>query len=337
LSKLTQRIIVGLVLGVAVLVTMGIYADGQKLLSSLHKFQWPLLIPVLALTLFNYLLRFIKWHYYLRLVDVKVGLVDSFLVFMSGLSMAVTPGKFGELLKAVLLKERTGVSASPVASVVVAERLTDVIALLFLCAGGAVSSQYGYEVLAVTMAGCIVFVAIIASERASMAIIELIGQLPVGERIAPKLEEMYRAMALLIRPTPLLLATVLSVAAWVCECVGFHLVLTGLPDTDSTIAQATFIYAFATIFGAVTMLPGGLGVTEGSLIGMTDQVFNLASKAGATAGAMVIRFCTLWFAVAIGFVALFFCRRGKSSFTELVQPSETLTERAAAEDNSPPS
>src|SRR5207244_1445227 len=81
-------------------------------------------------------------------------------------------------------------------------------------------------------------------------------------------------------------------------------------DAHSTIGSATFIYAFATIFGAVTMLPGGLGATEGSLIGLTYTVFGLAStRAAATAAAMLIRFCTLWLAVFVGLAALGVLRR----------------------------
>ena len=70
---------------------------------------------------------------------------------------------------------------------------------------------------------------------------------------------------------------------------------------------------------------------------MTDQIFKLAPKASATAGAMLIRFCTLWFAVAVGFVALIVCRRGKTALNTLTETAETLTEHTSAEDNSPPS
>ena len=303
--EFTRKLIIGLVLGVVVLVGLGIYADLQQLSESLQQFQWWLLVPVLGLTLLNYLLRFFKWHYYLKRLGAQVSIKNSGIVFLSGLSMAVTPGKFGELLKALLLKERCGTPAAETASVVVAERFTDFLALVFLAAGGVVASQHGSAVLTVSVIGCILFLLVLSSERASMALIDGMAGLPRIGALAPRFKEAYQAIASLLRPAPLIGTTLLSIAAWFCECVGFYLVLSGLPDTTPNLGSATFIYAFATIFGAVTMLPGGLAATEGSLIGLSHQVFGLtATKALATAGALIIRFCTLWFAVVVGLVTL---------------------------------
>ena len=64
------------------------------------------------------------------------------------------------------------------------------------------------------------------------------------------------------------------------------------------------------------LAPGGLGITEGFLTGFTDQKFQqlgLAASpaAGAAVGATVLfRFCTLWFAMGVGLIALWlFSRR----------------------------
>ncbi len=310
MTGLFRKLLIGVALGILVFIIMGLYADVQSLIESLHTFTWWLIGPVLALTLVNYGLRFIKWHVYLRIIGAHVSLIDSGLVFLSGLSMAITPGKFGELFKAVLLRDRAGVEATKTASVVIAERLTDFIALIVLAASGVVFTRYGMGVLVVSVVGTVVCVAVASSPTLSHAIIRLLARLPYGDRFAPKLEQMVDAMAQLIRPLPLLLTSLLSLLAWFCECVGYYLVLRGLPGVEIDLGTATFVYAFATIFGAVTMLPGGLGVTEGSLIGLTYKVFPVtASRTTATAGAMLIRLCTLWFAVLIGLVALAIHRR----------------------------
>jgi uncharacterized protein (TIRG00374 family) len=69
-----------------------------------------------------------------------------------------------------------------------------------------------------------------------------------------------------------------------------------------SLSSATFIYAFSTIFGALTLLPGGIGTTEGSMTGLlTLQGIPIVDAAAAT---FVIRVCTLWFAVAVGALVL---------------------------------
>jgi uncharacterized protein (TIRG00374 family) len=68
--------------------------------------------------------------------------------------------------------------------------------------------------------------------------------------------------------------------------------------------EAVFIFAFSSIIGALTMLPGGLGTAEGSIVGLTVMLGVDISQ--ATAATLIIRFSTLWFGVIIGLVILQF-------------------------------
>ena len=56
------------------------------------------------------------------------------------------------------------------------------------------------------------------------------------------------------------------------------------------------------IIGAISMLPGGLGVTEGSLTFMLVQ--KGVSNQYAVASTFIIRAVTLWFAVLIGVISV---------------------------------
>ena len=66
-----------------------------------------------------------------------------------------------------------------------------------------------------------------------------------------------------------------------------------------------------TILGAVSFLPGGLLVAEGSLTGglIWLKIFTPAQRATAAGATTIIRFATLWFGVAVGLVALATFRR----------------------------
>jgi len=65
---------------VAVYLLMGIYADFGKLAQAMKDFRWAFL-PLFALTTTNYLLRFIKWDYYLKRAGVYLNLKDNLFVF----------------------------------------------------------------------------------------------------------------------------------------------------------------------------------------------------------------------------------------------------------------
>jgi uncharacterized protein (TIRG00374 family) len=99
----------------------------------------------------------------------------------------------------------------------------------------------------------------------------------------------------------LLISFALGMAGWFCECIGFSITVASL-GYDVALWQTTFIYAFATFFGAVTLLPGGLGTTEGSLTGLL--IVKGIPRDAASAATIIIRLCTLWLAVAVGLLWL---------------------------------
>jgi uncharacterized membrane protein YbhN (UPF0104 family) len=65
---------------------------------------------------------------------------------------------------------------------------------------------------------------------------------------------------------------------------------------------AVFIFCISTVIGAAVAMPGGLGGVEGSLVALSVQILALPT-AVATAAALLIRFCTLWFGVLLGVVS----------------------------------
>jgi len=101
METIKSKIVLGLLLGIVVIVGLALVADLPKVVSAVEGFEWGWLPLILGLTSFNYLLRFFKWHYYLRQVDIcNIGWADSLKVFLSGFSMAITPGKWARRSRA---------------------------------------------------------------------------------------------------------------------------------------------------------------------------------------------------------------------------------------------
>ena len=319
--------------GAAVYVAIACYVGVGKLGSELRAFAWPAALAALGLALVNYGLRFAKWELFLRRLGVRVALGHSLKVFLAGFSLTVTPGKVGEVVKAYLLRETDGVPMARTAPIVVAERVTDLLALLLLALIGiGVVVRGGGQRLLWAAAGLIVvFLALASSKRLVHALIDLAARVPAIGRAAPKLREFYDAMAELVRPAPLIAATLLSLGAWLAECVGFWVVLGGFPGAGATLAACTFIYAAMTIAGALSFLPGGLLVQEGGMVGLLIELGHGIGRPLATAATFVIRLCTLWFAVAIGVVAMMRVSRRPLDLEALGQARETSEPSPVAE------
>ena len=282
-----------------------LWSGWQDILAAFASFRWWVLPICLCLAFTNYLIRFTKWHYYLSILKIPLKPMVSLQVFLSGLVMSATPGKFGEVFKSYLVKQINDTPLSRSAPIILAERLTDFIAFVLMALLGITYLPNGAIVFSVSIGAIAVVLVIVSWKRAAEAMIQLSSKLPVIGAHTEKLRMAYESTYLLISPKPLFLATLISLGSWFLECIAFYLVLWGFNST-LPILPATFIYAFATIMGALLMTPGGIGPTEGAMSGILILLFNIP-KATATSATLIIRVCTLWFAVLVGLVVLSFC------------------------------
>ncbi len=309
LQKTTRKVILVMLAAVAVYFVFAVVSGFKELSDRLAGYAWWTFFAALGLAFGNYILRFFKWQYYLRILDIRgVKTGDSFLTFLSGFVLSVTPGKVGEVFKSLVLYETYGVPAARTAPIVVAERLTDLIGVIVLIALGSTKFAGG---LMWAGAGSIVvssILIIVASRRLSMWFVDLIAWMPgPGKRLAPKLREAHESLYALTRPVTLILPTILSIAAWFLECLALWVILQGFGKATSVLG-ASFFYATSTLAGALIPVPGGLGVTETVMRTLMRQLGDI-DRAGATGAMLLVRFATLWFAVIVGFVALSLLRK----------------------------
>ena len=116
--------------------------------------------------------------------------------------------------------------------------------------------------------------------------------------LVPKIREAWASLRTLTSPGALIVPTLLSIVAWFLEGLALWVILRGFGE-HTPVLVACFFYATATLAGALIPVPGGLGVTEGTLEQQL-QHFGGVSPFTATSAMILVRFATLWFAVLSG-------------------------------------
>ncbi len=311
LEKLRGRLLISLVIGAAVFLGLTAYADFSDVVESLGDFQWQYLPLVLLLSFANYILRFLKWQYYLKTIGVRdLSARDSALTYFSGLGMVVTPGKVGEWLKCFLLREVSGTPFSRSAPIIIAERLTDSLGLVILGAAGLLIFGDLWPAFIFVLAGGAVLVVVARHRPFAFWLLARLERLPLVSKFAHHAEDFYASSYALLSPASLGSMTLLSVVSWGFEVLGFYCVLLGLGLDGSwdLLLKASFIMPAATLASALLLTPGGLGVAEGSITGLSQVLLDLP-RSQAAVSALIIRFGTLWFGVVVGLLALFLFMR----------------------------
>lgn len=292
-------------LWVTALLTVGVFfglflfGDAPAVVNALDSLELWRIGAVFGLVTVSYGIRFLKWEYYLRELGIDVPLRTSLLVFVSGLMMVITPGKAGEVWKAWFLRNEQGTPVNATAPVVGAERVTDLLALAAFAFLGVVlyrqSSMALFGVTVVFLGG----VALLQWRSLCLRILTLFEVIPLIGSYADEIRKFYESTYTLFRPRPLSVALVISLIAWGIEGIALWIVLNGFV-TDASILLALFVFGLGSVVGAASLLPGGLGAAEASMVGML-VVFEY-SRAIAVSSTLVIRVGTLWYGAVLGTV-----------------------------------
>ena len=252
-----------------------------------------------ALASSAYLLRFARWQFLLRALGHRLPPLWNLRVYLAGLVLTSTPAKLGETLRSVLLLQR-GVPLPAGLAAFFADRLSDVIGVALL---GAVCARLGgtalpaLDMLAASAFGSSVLAAWLLRRQRWQAAL----QRPVGPG------RWLSRLAALASPA-LTWAGVWSMRtlAWCVLCAFLAygvqaLVFTGYLaalGADLAWARCVAIFATATLLGAASMVPAGLGVMDAALV--VQLVDAGVARDAAVAAAVLTRLSTLWFGLLLG-------------------------------------
>jgi len=310
-KQLAQKLIAPTLFAVLVYAALLFYGDYRAIGEALRALSARAALVGLALSLANFLIRGFRWHYYLRLKELALPFRHTMVIFIAGLGMSITPGKVGEVLKSLLLKEHFDVPIAISAPIVVAERVMDAGALITLGCVGLAYLQSPWLALAALVAGVGTFFLFGKSRWLVLRLVTLLTRI---RRIAPFREKLLAAHASLFElwtVKAFSLSMLMSLVAWGMQAA---IVIVFAEELGALVtpAEASVAYSAPLLAGTLAFLPGGLGLTEASMAGTLRALSGVAPSAAATI-TILTRGATFWFATVIGLTALFAYRRDRAS------------------------
>lgn len=302
LERMIRALVLAVLASALVYAVMIFASDGPAVAAALRGFRPGVFAAMLGLGAVGYALRSVRWGALMRRMGHPVRATDAVYLHMSGQTMGISPGRVGEVLKPWLAREVAGMPMSRGLALVFAERVADLIAVCILALGGLSALGGGMWALIAALGAIVVGTAVASSRWFHRLALGFLGR----QRWARK----HHASATAISETiqrglawqTLAWSVPVSVAAWGLEGVGFALCLRELGFDGLDAFASVSIYAVATIVGAFTFLPGGIGITEASMAGILVATGMAAS--GASAATLLTRVATMWWGVALGWIAL---------------------------------
>ena len=302
----SKRIISGIVLAAlaTVLLTavLALLTDAPAMIEALRGFPIPALLAMLALALLGVLARGLRWGWLMRLVGHPVSMRDALYLQLSGQSMALTPGRVGEAFKPWLARDIGGMSMTRGIALVFAERIADLIGVCILSLGGLSAIDGNRWTLVAAMAAVLLGTTIASSRWFHSLALRIVKRQTWAREHYCSVETVSETIRLAMSWRTLAWSVPVSLLAWGLEGLGFALCLSVLGFVGVGPLTAVSIYAVSTLVGALTFLPGGIGLTEASMAGILIAAG--MQPGDASAATVITRITTMWWGVGIGWLVM---------------------------------
>jgi len=246
-----------------------------------------------------------SWRYHIMLykLNIKLNFKESFLLFTAGLSMLITPGASGSIIKSYILKQKINQSISSTTPIVLYEKWLELFSIVIVI-GTLLFFTNFLEAKIVFIIGMIVTIFLFILFKYSVGlntINKLMSKIRFTQKLKINTEEFRHTTENLTNFKTFFQLLSLTLLSKLFIITSVFLVFHSL-SLNFDIFSSGQIYFTSVLIGFLTMVPGGVVVTETSMLGLL--LSNNIELSTASLTVLIVRGITLWFLMMIGFLAL---------------------------------
>jgi len=280
-----------------------IFSDIDIIFDKFLNFNF-IFIPLILLIVFSsWIFLFIRWSVLLKNYHIDIPIKDSLLIYLAGFTFSISPGKSGEWIKSIFLKNKFNIDRSISVPIIFVERFYDILALVVIILFGI--SFLGIEFLPVIILSLVIIsltLLLIYSKSKFDYFVRFVSRFKFLQKFITPLENSHEVIRKSVTPKIFCISTLLTILYRLLEAFSVYMVLLGFGIDLIPYFNLMSIYSASIMLGSVSMIPGGLGITEASLASlMSLHGITFSTALGLV---IIIRLFTLWFAVIVGFIAL---------------------------------
>ena len=302
--KFDNRIIWVVIASVGLYGVFLFFSDFNIISEQISNFKYEFLPLILLLVSISWTPLLVRWQILLKKNDINIPIKKSFLLFLGGMSMSITPGHVGELIKSQLMKTIYNIPRTKTAPIIFVEKFYDLTGAIIASIIGIIILGMDTNLILISISILIVIIFLIYYRPIFEFILKRVTKTKFFSKYSENLSDSYEIVRNSTTPQISSISFGLSVLYWIIISVAVHFILLSFGIESISVLKTISIYSSSVIIGAISFIPGGLGITEGSLIGL----FSLEGidVSLALILSVMIRILTMWYSVSIGFICLKF-------------------------------
>ena len=238
-------------------------------------------------------------------MDIRIPFKNSLLLYFSGIAMTVTPGGMGAMIRSFYLKNKYGHKISRTFPITLVEKFHDSVAVVIIIFVSLIAIRSIEAITLVSIIGTVLVLIYTAVRIKSFFAFtsKAVSRIPLVNKRIDKLLQSYDVFHALTSRRITIQCLCVSLASWAGDAIAVYLTFVAF-GLKLQIAYTTLVSFSSILFGSVSFLPGGVGLTEASMAGWLAKDGMELSL--ATSVVFMIRLVGIWYTTAIGFITMKF-------------------------------
>jgi len=302
-KKIFDKVIIVIIVIVIFYTGILIFSDFEIISEKIYLINYqffPLIFSLIGIQIF---FHSTKYYRLLRQAKIKLSFKESFLIYLAGLSMNVTPGTMGTAIKAHILKSKHNISISSNLPIIYFEKWTELLAILILISIFLFWSFMYESIIAIILGYCLVGIFIILSSRSKsfLYIAKFLQKIKLFRKFTSNLNESKATFQILNSKKNVFESVGWSILAKLSQILAVYLIFLSL-GAEWDIFLVGQIFYTSVILGTLSFIPAGIIVVEASMLGLLIK--NGLQFSVATILVVLVRLITTWSVVVIGAITL---------------------------------
>ena len=281
-------------------VVLILFSDASKISDHFFHIRIELIFLIFLFGILSHIIKSFRQKDFLQMIDEKIPFKQNLIIYLAGLSLITTPGGIGTFIKSKYLKHKFGIPNNKSISVIFLERYHDLLATTtIILISFSISFSWISATLVIISSFLLIVVYLLMRNMKTFSFIH--NKLLKIKFIAKRFPEvgLNESFFILTRPKAMTKGWLISIGGWSLDSLAVYIGFLAF-NVDLGYLLTSQIYFTSLGYGILSLIPGGIGVTEG----MADYLLVKQGLDLSIASSLVIftRLTTLWFATIIGVI-----------------------------------
>jgi glycosyltransferase 2 family protein len=294
-----NRIFISILLVTLFYITFTIFSDIDKIKNDYQNFNVFYFLPILPILFLSMFFRSLIQKYLLKKLGINISVKSSFMIFLGGYSMIMTPGGVGLIIKSYLIEKKYGYKISKSIPLVFAERFYDVLAVQIIIL---VTLFSFFSIIAIILSiisiTCLgLAMLLIKNKKLNYILLKVAIKIKIIEDEQIEKQNFMESIQKLFELKIFVKILIFVIGIVFFEGIIFYLSFQ-IFNINIGYIESIQVYYTSMLLGALSFLPAGIGAIEGLFVVLLSEK-NIAAHL-ATSTILFIRFVSIWLLSGIG-------------------------------------